>query len=132
MISINIIGRVGKGGASIKTVRDREVLSWSVACDSGYGDNKTTLWFDCALWGARGAKLADMIAQGDRIGVTGTLSRREHDGKTYLKIDASDVTLLGDKRDGGDQPRSSSREQRGGNAANTPPMDSFTDDDIPF
>ena len=138
MISINVIGRVGKGGASIKSVRDRTVLAFSIAVDSGWGESKATLWFDCSLWGQRGEKLADYIQQGDQIGVTGSLSTREHDGKTYLKIDVQDVTLIGGKREGGESNRPARGQGRNPNAGSSqapmaqPPMDDFDDSDIPF
>lgn len=140
MISINIIGRVGKGGASIKSVRDRTVLAFSIAVDSGWGENKATLWFDCSLWGQRGEKLAEHINQGDQIGVTGSLSTREQDGKTYLKIDVQDVTLIGGKKQDGEQR--GQRQPRGDGAreyrersegGRTPaPFDDFDDSDLPF
>lgn len=140
MISINIIGRVGKGGASIKSVRDRTVLAFSIAVDSGWGENKTTLWFDCSLWGQRGEKLAEHINQGDQIGVTGSLSTREHDGKTYLKIDVQDVTLIGGKKQDGEQrgqrqPRDDGAREyrdRSEGGRTPPPADDFDDSDLPF
>lgn len=137
MISINTIGRVGKGGASIKSVRDRTVLAFSIAVDSGWGESKTTLWFDCSLWGQRGEKLADYIQQGDLIGVTGSLSTRAHDGKTYLKIDVQDVTLIGGKREGGESSRPARSEGRSpsrGAQHSGPPVtsDDLDEDSIPF
>ena len=138
MISINTIGRVGKGGGAIKSVRDRTVLAFSIAVDSGWGESKTTLWFDCSLWGQRGEKLVDYIQQGDQIGVTGSLSTREHDGKTYLKIDVQDVTLIGGKREGGESSRPARSEGRssGGRGAqhSGPPVtsDELGEDSIPF
>lgn len=141
MISLNIIGRVGKGGASIKSVRDRTVLAFSIAVDSGWGENKTTLWFDCSLWGQRGEKLAKHINQGDQIGVTGSLSTRENDGKTYLKIDVQDVTLIGGKKQDGEQrgqrqPRGDGareyRDRSEGGRQPSAPADDFDDSDIPF
>lgn len=137
MISINTIGRIGKGGGAIKSVRDRTVLAFSIAVDSGWGESKTTLWFDCSLWGQRGEKLVDYIQQGDQIGVTGSLSTREHDGKTYLKIDVQDVTLIGGKREGDDKPARSEGRSSGGRASNPQYQNPTTSDDfddslIPF
>lgn len=138
MISLNLIGRVGKGGASIKAVGDRSVLAFSVAADSGFGAKKKTEWFDCSLWGQRGEKLVEYIQQGDQIGVTGNLSTREHDGKTYLQIDVQDVTLIGGKREGGESSRPARSEGRSSNAGSSrspmaqQPMDDFQEDDIPW
>lgn len=139
MNSINIIGRVGKDAATKTVGNNRLATSWSVAVNVGWGDNKETLWFDCTMWGERGEKVGGHIAKGDQIGVTGSLSTREHDGKTYLKIDVQDVTLIGGKREGGESSRPARSEGRSSNAgssrspmAATPPMDDIEDSDIPF
>ncbi|MES2533365.1 MAG: single-stranded DNA-binding protein [Pseudomonadota bacterium] len=136
MNSLNIIGRVGKDAATKTVGNNRLATSWSVAVNVGWGDNKETLWFDCTMWGERGEKVGAHIAKGDQIGVTGSLSTREHDGKTYLKIDVQDVTLIGGKREGGDKPaRSEGRSSNAGSSRSPmapPPMDDFSDENIPF
>lgn len=142
MISINVIGRVGKD-ATTKTVgQGRLATSWSVAVNVGWGDNKETLWFDCTMWGERGEKVGAHIDKGDQIGVTGSLSTREHDGKTYLKIDVQDVTLIGGKKQDGEQRGSGQRQTRSDGAREyrdrseggrtPPPEDNIDDDDVPF
>lgn len=145
MISISIIGRVGKDADTKSVGKDRLVTSWPVAVNVGWGDNKKTEWFDCALWGERGEKLAEHIRKGDQIGVCGSLSTREHDGKTYLKIDVRDVTLIGGKPTEGEgrQQRAPANRQSGGDSArayrerseggrqSAPPVDDFSDDDLP-
>ena len=140
MISINVIGRVGKDAATKTVGQGRLATSWSVAVSVGWGDNKETLWFDCTMWGERGEKVGAHIAKGDQIGVTGSLSTREHDGKTYLKIDVQDVTLIGGKKQDGEQR--GQRQARGDGAREyrerleggrqPAPADNFSDDDIPF
>jgi len=134
MISINVIGRVGKDAATKTVGQGRLATSWSVAVNVGWGDNKETLWFDCTMWGERGEKVGAHIAKGDQIGVTGSLSTREHDGKTYLKIDVQDVTLIGGKRE--DKPARSEGRSSNADRSRAPmapaPMDDFSDDDAPF
>jgi len=130
MNSINIIGRVGKDAATKTVGNNRLATSWSVAVNVGRGDNKETLWFDCTMWGERGEKVGAHIAKGDQIGVTGSLSTREYDGKTYLKIDVQDVTLIGGKRD--DKLARSEGRSPGGRSSNpqyqnTPSSDDFED-----
>jgi single-strand DNA-binding protein len=72
-----------------------------------HGQDKRTIWFDCSLWGKRGEGLAQYLTKGAKVAVSGELSTREHDGKTYLTIRADQVTLMGGKPEGG-------REDRGG------------------
>ena len=93
------IGRIGRDAQVRSTSSGRLVAGWSLAVDSGFGDNKKTVWVDCALWGDRAERLAQYIRKGDRIGITGELGTREHEGKTYITCNVRDVTLLGDKRD---------------------------------
>lgn len=125
MNNFSCIGRVGKDAVVRSTQSGKLVAGWSLAVDVGYGDNKQTLWIDCALWGDRAHKLADYIRKGDRLGVHGELGTREHDGKTYVTLRVADVTLLGDKRDQGE------RTQQQRTAPTSAPADGF-DDDIPF
>lgn len=91
------IGRVGKDAVVRQTAGGDAVASFSVAVDSGFGDKKKSAWFDCSFWGKRAETVGPMIKKGDRIGLTGELSTREHDGKTYLTLRVGDVTLLGVK-----------------------------------
>ena len=92
------IGRIGRDAQTRHTQAGKAVTGWALAVDSGWGENKKTTWLDCSIWGERGEKLAGHIRKGDRLGVTGELGTREHDGKTYVTLDVKDVTLLGDKR----------------------------------
>ena len=125
----NVIGRVGKdavsrnGGSSV-------VAGWSLAVDSGFGDKKQTIWIDCSMWGQRAEKLAPMILKGDRLGVQGELGTREHEGKTYITLKVSEVTLLGDKR----PAQSSGNASAKGSAQQAPvaAQDDFENDEIPF
>ena len=95
MNNCNFIGRVGRDAETRYTQGGKAVTGWSLAVDSGYGQNKTTIWLDCTLWGERGEKVAQYITKGSQVGVTGELGTREHDGKTYITLDVRDVTLLG-------------------------------------
>lgn len=119
------IGRVGAKDATLRHTQSGDpVLGWSLAVDAGYGDKKVTTWLDCSLWGKRAESLADKIAKGDRIGVTGELSTREHEGKTYVTLRVADVTLLGNKP----------QESRGEGRAKSAPAESepYSDEKIPF
>ena len=127
------IGRIGRDAQTRFTQGGKPVTGWSLAVDSGYGDNKTTTWVDCALWGERGEKIAQYITKGAQVGVTGEIGTREHEGKTYVTLRVSDVTLLGGRGEGsagsrGDAPQ----RQRPGRTADKQSMDDFGDDSIPF
>lgn len=97
MNQFNCIGRVGKDAVVRHTAGGDAVASFSVAVDTGFGDSKTSNWFDCSFWGKRAETVGPMIKKGDRIGLAGELGTREHQGKTYLTLRVGDVTLLGVK-----------------------------------
>lgn len=123
MKQITIAGGVTRDAELRRTQQGDPVLSFSVAVSEGFGDKKRTLYFDASLWGKRGEALAQYLTKGSRVAVSGDLSTREHDGKTYLTVRADQVTLMGggNRDDGGSRQPSS----RGGGPADL-------GDEVPF
>lgn len=133
MNNCNFIGRVGKDAVTRYSQAGKAVTGWSLAVDSGYGQNKTTLWLDCTLWGERGEKVAQYITKGSQVGVTGELGTREHDGKTYVTLRVDNVTLVGGKNDGDSKPaKPTARNQQRSPAPEPPSGADFDDQSIPF
>lgn len=95
MKNITIAGRLGKDSTLRRTQDSTAVLSFSVAVDDGYGQNKKTLWFDCSVWGKRGEALEQYLVKGTAVAVSGDLSTREHEGKAYLTVRVDQVTMQG-------------------------------------
>lgn len=132
MKNITIAGRLGKA-AELRRLQDgTPVLSFTVAVDDGWGERKRTLWFDCSLFGKRGEPLEQYMLKGTAVAVSGDLSTREYEGKTYLTVRVNEVTLQGGKQDGERresrpaQRQQSYAEQSGGSYADV------IDDDLPF
>lgn len=120
MLQLTIAGRVGRD-AEAKQVGGSDMCSFSVAADSGFGDKKKTVWIDVTSWGKGSQSLAGYIRKGDPITVTGEMSTREHDGKTYIQLRADRVELQGKSED-----RGSSRNQ-----SSQPSYADDLDDEIP-
>jgi single-strand DNA-binding protein len=116
-------GNVGKDGVLRYTASGSPVLGFSCAATAGFGDKKQTLWIDVSVWGKRGETLEPYIKKGTKLAVSGELSTREHEGKTYLQCRADQVTLLGNK------PES---EKAGGFREKKAEPEAFADDSIPF
>lgn len=111
MKTITIAGNIGRD-ATTRQAGSGKVTGFPVGVDDGWGQNKRTIWFDCDLWGDRGEKLAGMLTKGTKVAVSGDLSTREHNGKTYLTIRADQVTLMSGKPQGERQePRQEQRQQ---------------------
>lgn len=130
---ITIAGTVGKDAELRRTQSGDPVCNFSVAVSDR---KKETTWFDVSIWGKRADALSPHINKGGKITVCGDFQTREHNGKTYLQVSATDVALQGGKR-GDDQgqshqePQQSYGEASGGNPDGGS-MVSDLNDDIPF
>lgn len=94
MKNITIAGRLTKD-AELRQAGSDSVLGFSVAVDDRQGKEKSTIFFECNLWGKRGESLQQYLTKGSSVTVSGDLSKREHDGKTYLGVRVDQVTLQG-------------------------------------
>jgi single-strand DNA-binding protein len=131
MKSITIAGNIGKDAVTRTTPNGEKVTGWSVAVEERNGQDRRSIWFDCTIWGKRGESLAQYLTKGGKVAVSGELSTRDHEGKTYLTIRVEQVTLLGGKPDGERQERGQQSSGYGaGGSANS--GRSNMDDDIPF
>ena len=122
MKAITIAGNIGKDAEVRSTQGGDKVTGWTVAVEDRTGKDKSTIWFDCTLWGKRGESLAQYLTKGSKVCVSGELSTREHNGKTYLTIRAEQVTLMGGKPEG-------QREER---REDPPAQRDDMSDEIPF
>jgi single-strand DNA-binding protein len=126
MKNLTIAGRLTKD-AETRDAGERRVTGFSVAVDNWDGKTKGTLFFDASWWGDRGEKVAQHLTKGTPVTVSGDLGTREHNGKTYLTIRVSDVTLQGGKRAASDADEGFS-----GPAGRAAPAHHEIDDSIPF
>lgn len=132
---IAIAGGLTRDAVTRSTQNGDKVTGFSVAVSDGFGDTKRTIYFDCSLWGKRGESLAQYLTKGGKVAVSGELSTREHEGKTYLTVKADQVTLLGGRNDSGGRDDSrGGYDDRGGQQHGhaTPLSRTDIDDDLPF
>jgi single-strand DNA-binding protein len=137
MKNITIAGRLTRD-AENRTAGSDNVTGFSVAVDDRQGKEKSTLFFDCNLWGKRGESLSQYLTKGSSVTVSGDLSTREHNGKTYLTVRVADVTLQGGKPQSGEDFRGTGsgsvagddRHGRGQDAGRRAAYD--MSDDVPF
>ena len=91
-------GRLTKDAKLAFTANGDPVLNFTVATDRGWGDNKHTLFIDCALWGKRAQSLDAYLKKGGQVTVRGECDLKldsEYPAKITLKVD--DVALQGSK-----------------------------------
>ena len=125
MKQITIAGRVTRD-AAIRQAGSDNVCGFSVAVDDRQGREKSAIFFECSLWGKRGDALAPHLLKGTPVTVSGDLSRRENDGKTYLGIRVDQVTLQGGKK------ASDADDRFSGPAGRATLPASGLDDDVPW
>ena len=118
-----ITGNITRDATKRPIAGNDTVTSFSVAVNDRR--TKEAIFFDCSLWGVRGEKVAPYLTKGTTVSVIGELGRREHEGKTYITINVSELTLAGG---GGERraPSPSGQADSYGNQGNA------LDDDIPF
>ena len=129
------VGRIGKDAVTRFTQGGDAVTGFSLAMDDGFGDKKTTHWFDCSGWGKRYEAVAPYLLKGSQVFVVGEQGEREHEGKVYKTLRLQTLDLVGSKPEAG----GGSGGARGGAPARTrpakatdAPADEFADDPIPF
>jgi single-strand DNA-binding protein len=137
MNSVNLIGRLTKD-CSLKTLPSgTQLVEFSIANNTGWGDNARTTFVDVKLWGKGAAGVAKYLVKGKRVGVSGALQldswvdRDSGQKRSKLYINTFEVCLL----DGGESNNGNSsfgeKDKWAGkdDAANVEPEDA---EDIPF
>lgn len=87
MFNLQFNGTVGS--AELKKVKDKDLLTFSVAVNTGWGENKKTEWVKCDLWGVRAPKLAQWVQKGTKLIVTGdpkVSAYESKDGQTKASL----------------------------------------------
>jgi len=68
-----IIGNVGRDPESRFTAEGKQVTSFSVAVNVGYGDNKSTAWYRVEAWEKLAETCAKYVKKGMKVFVEGGL-----------------------------------------------------------
>lgn len=95
MLIVTLAGNLGRDAETKSTKDGTPLCSFSVGVSTGYGENKSTVWVDVTKWGKGSDGLARILCKGSKVSVSGELSTREHNGKTYLQCRADHVTIQG-------------------------------------
>lgn len=139
MNSISVTGHLGTDAEMRRLGNGDPVVNARIAVN-GFKKEDPPMWIGVTIFGKRGESVLPYLQKGTRIGVVGRLQVREWSDKdgnkrTSVEINASDVTLLGSKSDGGGAQRAPAQKQRGERDDNNDfESDGFPPDDtdIPF
>lgn len=135
---LSLTGNLGRD-AEVRTAGSSTVCGFSVAMTAGYGDKKQTIWVDCSIWGKQAeGSLPSYLKKGQQVAVSGELSTREHEGKTYLQLRVVSIDLIGKREDVISTARSADRSSQSLEYVTAPkpapaaaPAEDYLDD-IPF
>ena len=140
---VMLIGNLGADPELKFTESGQSVLKLRLATTERWKDKdgtrqERTEWHSVSLWGRRAEALNKFLQKGRTIYVEGRLQTRSWDdknggGKRYAtEVNATEILLLGGKRDGGGEEREESPKpaRTGKPWGENPPDDS--DDQIPF
>lgn len=132
MKNITIGGNVGKDAEVRTTQNGSRVTSFSLGVNHYDGKENQTIWFDVSMWGKRGEAIEQFAKKGAKLCVSGDLSTREYNGKTYLQVNASDFTPMGGKPDnqGGGYSDPARQEPPDSDQSYAPSRD--LEEDLPF
>jgi len=126
MNNCNFSGRLPRD-AELKEVGQYKVCNFSIASDVGYGENKKTLWIDCAIWGKQGESLVQYLSKGQQVFINGELSTREYDKDGMTK---TSLTVRVNSLDFGSAPKNADGQTM--TSSTTIADNNALDDEIPF
>lgn len=115
MSQITIIGHLGKNAERASTPQGTELTKFTVAVSNGYGDKKTTDWFDVIKWGKVQEYTFEKLTKGATVCVTGKFQQvsNEYNGKEYkkLQITATEILVLKDTEEAPQSKREPKQEE---------------------
>lgn len=133
MNKVIAIGRIVKDIELKYTQNNTPVAQFSLAINSGYGENKRTDFIECIVWRNQAENLHKYCSKGSQIAIEGSLRTSSYEdkegNKKYItRVNVEHVTFLDSKKE-------ETKEQV---SSNQDPFEDFeneieiTDDDLPF
>lgn len=138
MANFKDVCRIGKDAVTRYTQGGKAVTGFSAAFDTGWGDNKKTVWLDVSGWGDRYEKVSQYLTKGSQVLLEGDIGTREHESKTYITLTLTDLKLVGGKQEGqgvgsgGSRGGAPQRQRPEPATGSRSPVDEFEDEIIPF
>lgn len=103
---IGIIGRLTKDYEVKYTSSGKAIGNFTLAVDTGWGDNKQTSFFDVAVFGNSVEHHKDYISKGSKVAIEGSLRQERWEAKdgtkrSVIKIVANRIDYLDAKKQEG-------------------------------
>jgi single-strand DNA-binding protein len=99
---ITITARLARDPEVRETHSGTTICNLTLPNDTGWGDNKVTTWWSCAIFGKRGETAAQYLKKGSWVTVTGEPSLRKYETKagkhgSSLEVRVNDWGFCGPK-----------------------------------
>lgn len=142
--SAAIKGTLGKDPDVRSTPNGTKVANFSVAVERGFGDSKTTDWFNVVAWKSLAEFVEKYLKKGKTVFIAGELQTRSWEDKqtgakrTVVEVKADRIEFAddGQKSDSGSSGRAPAQTQTRQQTAPQTRQESSgweaSDDDIPF
>lgn len=108
MLVLSFAGNTGRDAEFKSTQSGTDMCRFTVAAETGFGENKATTWVDVTKWGKGAEGLARILRKGSKVSVVGEMSLREHNGKTYVQCRADHIAIMSTPQNG--EPRQQERQ----------------------
>ena len=111
MNKIIVTGGLGRDAELKSLPSGKNVLEFSIAVNSGCGDNKKTYWWKAKLFGDRAVKLEQYFVKGTKLMLEGVPELREYEAKDGSgkkispEIFVTDFEFIGGKKEESDKSR---------------------------
>lgn len=111
--SIVIKGNATADGVIRYAASGDGALTFTIADNQGFGDNKTVTFWRVTMWGKRGESVAPYVLKGSQLCVIGEASAKSYTDKQgieklSLEVRANDIWLIGSKESAPGKPQRSS------------------------
>ncbi len=85
-----VVGNLGRDPEMRFTPKGDAVTTFSVAVNDGYGEKKSTIWFEVSVWGNQAESCKQYLKKGQQVLVTGRLVADESGNpKVFERKDGS-------------------------------------------
>lgn len=132
--NIIVTGHLGKDPET-RDVGQTSVTGFSLAVNTGFGEKKTTTWYNVSIFGKGGERAAQYLSKGDAVTVSGEFMLRPYTDKTGAERMSADIradrwAFAGSKdQSTNGQPSSPPSDTQGGPAGG---FNDGWDDPVPF
>src|SRR4030042_163307 len=107
---ILLTGNLGRDPEAKYTDDGDFICEFSIAVQSGYGENKTTEWYDCVAWKKIGEILNEYLKKGSRVQVEGDfkqsfwISKKTGEATGKIQLTVKDFQFLSPKKEQSETP----------------------------